>query len=66
MGNNRIRDAIIDHFMMKKEQSAIPSLFGTMQPSCETFHTISKAYLKYNPKIIMVVMGTKLEQNKLN
>ena len=49
MDNNRIYDVIVDHFKMKKKQSAISSIFDT--EDMKLFTTVSKAYWKYSHKI---------------
>ena len=56
MENNRIHDVIVHNFTMKKEKICHIS---------PTFHTVSKSYWKYNQKIFMIVMATKLEQTSL-
>ena len=66
MEDNKIRDVIVDHFLMKKEKSAISQRRYLGHWSYETFHTVSMVYCIYNRKIFMVAMVTKLEQNKFN
>ena len=51
-------------FIMKKKQFAISPLFETL--SYETYHTVSKGILEWNHEIFMVVLTTKLEQNKFD
>ena len=64
--NNRIRDVIVDYFIMKKEIICQISVIWDTEVMTLFKQSVSKAYWKCNHKIVMVVMATKLEQNKFN
>ena len=64
MASNRIRDVIVNHIMMKKQ--TIYHISVIWDTEVMKLFTQSQAYWKYNHKTFMVVMPTKLEQNKFN
>ena len=58
MENNCIRDIIVDHFIMEKEQSAISPFTEVMK-----LFSHSKAYLRYDHKTFTVAKANKLDQS---
>ena len=64
MENNGIRDVIVDHFIMKEEiicHICVIWVTGVMKLLAQ-----SVRHWKYDYKIFVVVMATKLEPNEFN
>ena len=64
MENNRIRDIIVDHFIIKKE--AICHIPVTGDTEVMKPFTQSVKHGKYDKRILMVVIATNMKQKKFN
>ena len=62
--NNRIRDVMVDRFMVKQE--TICHISVTRNTEVMKHVTQSVRHGKYNKRILMVVMTTKMKQKEFN